>query len=194
MFEILIEVESAAVPCPAVPPMKPGLGFVVRDEKLYPRGAAPICLLALQSMMPFLTAKQREIAADDWMARVHHSQCPHPEHRVTWRLEQRPVGATRWLGADVRWQSQDVAVEVESIRALCTSGTAIGDAAMVRSGLLYLPQPMCLWAVQAALPAMAERTAPCCFEVEGGCRVRSSTTLVCPDPAGSVILRIEERD
>ncbi len=193
MFEILIEVESATVPCPAVPPMKPGLGFVVRDEKLFPRDAAPICLFALQSMMPFLTAKQRGIAADDWMARVHHSQCPHPEHRVAWRLEQRPVGTTRWLGADVRWQSQDVGVVVEDIRGLCTSGTAIGDAAMVRDGLLYLPQPMCLWAVQVSLPALAARTAPCCFESGGGCRGGSSKTLVCPDPAGSVILRIEER-
>ncbi len=139
MFEILIEVESAAVPCPSVPPMKPGLGFVVRDEKLFPRDAAPICIFALQSMMPFFTAKQRAIAADDWMICVHHSQCPHPEHRVVWRLEQRPIGTTEWLGADVQWQSQDIGVVVEDIRGVCTSGTAIGDGAIVRNGLLHLP-------------------------------------------------------
>jgi len=194
MFEILIEVESAAVPCPSVPPMKPGLGFVVRDEKLFPRDAAPICIFALQSMMPFLTAKQRAIAADDWMIRVHHSQCPHPEHRVVWRLEQRPIGTTEWLGADVQWQSQDIGVVVEDIRGVCTSGTAIGDGAIVRNGLLHLPQPMCLWAAQVALPALAARTVPDCFELEGRRRGGSPSILVCPDPVGSVILRVEERD
>ncbi|MBN1857660.1 hypothetical protein JW848_00455 [Candidatus Bipolaricaulota bacterium] len=58
MFEILVSVESTATPCSAMPAMKPGIGFVVSDEKLSPRGGDPICLLALQSLMPFLTGEE----------------------------------------------------------------------------------------------------------------------------------------
>lgn len=190
MFELAVEVESAVARCPAAIPMEPGVGLVVRSEKLFSRDGSPICLFALQSLMPFFTAKQRPVAPDDWMARVHHGQCPHPRHRVLWRLEQRPIGTTICRHASLQRRPEDVRVMVEEIRGCCTSGTAIGDEAVVHDGLLYLPQPFCLWALQTALPGLASRTVPRCVNSDRRQGAHPHDTVICPDPAGAVVLRI----
>jgi uncharacterized repeat protein (TIGR04076 family) len=46
------------------------------------------CIYALQSVLPFLAAKQRELADEDWLAQDSHVCCPDPDERVVMRIER----------------------------------------------------------------------------------------------------------
>ena len=46
------------------------------------------CIYALQSVLPFLAAKQRELAETDWLAVDSHVACPDPDERVIMRIER----------------------------------------------------------------------------------------------------------
>jgi uncharacterized repeat protein (TIGR04076 family) len=158
--------------------------------------------------MPVITPKEREIAEDrseDWMWRVHHVQCPDPEGRVIFKVER--VGKLR-KGAEAseptesRTQTSHLAnrqdreaglrslqVVVEEVRGKCTSGMRPGDRLVLRSGRLYIPadRHFCLYALQAALPLLPAKQRA----LEDGDWLKEACRVICPDPAGNVILRIE---
>ena len=46
------------------------------------------CLYALGAVLPLLAAKQRELAASDWMARDSLVACPDPDERLIMRIER----------------------------------------------------------------------------------------------------------
>jgi uncharacterized repeat protein (TIGR04076 family) len=46
------------------------------------------CLYALQSVLPFLAAKQRQLQEGDWLERDSHIACPDPDERVIMRSER----------------------------------------------------------------------------------------------------------
>jgi uncharacterized repeat protein (TIGR04076 family) len=46
------------------------------------------CVFALQSVLPFLAAKQRALADGDWLAQDAHFACPDPDERVVLRVER----------------------------------------------------------------------------------------------------------
>jgi uncharacterized repeat protein (TIGR04076 family) len=46
------------------------------------------CLYALQSVLPLLPAKQRELAPGDWLAQDALVCCPDPEERLVMRIER----------------------------------------------------------------------------------------------------------
>ena len=46
------------------------------------------CIYALQSVLPLLAAKQRDLAADDWLERDSLVACPDPEERLIMRIER----------------------------------------------------------------------------------------------------------
>ena len=46
------------------------------------------CLYALQSVLPFISAKQRRLAAGDWLEQDSHVACPDPDERVVMRIER----------------------------------------------------------------------------------------------------------
>lgn len=46
------------------------------------------CVFALQSVLPFLAAKQRELAEEDWLAQDSLVACPDPDERVVMRIER----------------------------------------------------------------------------------------------------------
>lgn len=46
------------------------------------------CVYALASVLPFLTAKERELEENDWLARDSHFMCPDPEERLVMRVER----------------------------------------------------------------------------------------------------------
>ena len=51
------------------------------------------CIYALQSVLPFLAAKQRDLPAADWLERDTLFSCPDPEERLVMRVERtRRVG------------------------------------------------------------------------------------------------------
>jgi uncharacterized repeat protein (TIGR04076 family) len=46
------------------------------------------CIYALNSVLPFLAAKQRVLADNDWLARDSLIVCPDPEERLVMRIER----------------------------------------------------------------------------------------------------------
>jgi uncharacterized repeat protein (TIGR04076 family) len=46
------------------------------------------CIYALQSVLPFLAAKERELGAGDWLADDSLFSCPDPEERLVMRVER----------------------------------------------------------------------------------------------------------
>jgi uncharacterized repeat protein (TIGR04076 family) len=46
------------------------------------------CLYALQSVLPLIPAKQRQLDADDWLERDSLVACPDPDERVVMRIER----------------------------------------------------------------------------------------------------------
>jgi uncharacterized repeat protein (TIGR04076 family) len=218
MYELEITVTKVLGNCTAHPPMKPGDSIRVWDGGLSIPEGGWICLYALQSLMPLIPAKEREVLEDrdeDWLWRVHHAQCPDPDGRVVFRIDQRQRLTREAQGdADARGVEKertgmlsgpkrasvsgteagpeglhDLRVVVEEVGGQCTSGMRKGDAFTLRSGRLYIPagRHFCLYALQAVLPLLPAKQRP----LADGDWLEGANRVICPDPAGNVILRIE---
>jgi uncharacterized repeat protein (TIGR04076 family) len=46
------------------------------------------CLYALQSVLPLLPAKQRQLPPEDWLEQDNFVACPDPDERVVMRIER----------------------------------------------------------------------------------------------------------
>jgi uncharacterized repeat protein (TIGR04076 family) len=46
------------------------------------------CLYALQSVLPFIAAKQRQLPTEDWLAQDSLFSCPDPDERLVMRMER----------------------------------------------------------------------------------------------------------
>lgn len=193
MYGLRIEVERVEGACTGPVPMTIGRHFFVRNGRLHFPGDGPICLFALQSILPMIPAKERVTDGDsaaDWMGKVHHVQCPDPDGRTIWRIEQEDADAGAETSHDDELPAEragDLRIAVGRIEGRCNEGTCVGDRALVRGSSLYLAQPFCLYALASILtllPAKERAHDPSDWmngPVEG----------ICPDPLGNVILRIE---
>jgi uncharacterized repeat protein (TIGR04076 family) len=216
MYELKVSVKKVMGECTADPPVKPGDYFTVSDGDIQVPEGGFICLWALQSLIPVLTCKEREIAEDeegDWMWRVHHAQCPDPEGRVVFQLERtgtvdsgeekgrRGKGEVvepkeAGVGEDGEETSEgglvNLKIHVESVTGKCTSRMEPGTTFTLRSGRLYIPpgEHCCLYALHAALPFLGAKQR----ELEDGDWLKEDNRVLCPDPAGNVILRIERME
>ena len=192
MYELWVSVERIEGACSGPVPMVPGTGFLVRNGSLLFPGGGPICLYALQSLMPILQAKERRIdetEMDDWLWRVDSAQCPDPKGRTTWRIEQRPLGSTEIaVSAAPAPKPSDLQMTVERVDGTCTSGMAPGRSALLRGSSLYLPQPFCLYALQSLVPLLPAMQRP----LEPDDWMASENAVICPDPAGNVVLRVDK--
>ena len=207
MYELEVKVTKVLGACTAEPPMMPGDAFTVRDGDLRLPEGGYICMYALQSILPLITPKEREICDDqDWMWRVHHAQCPDPQGRVIFKIERSgklekglrdaaepgpeevPVEAESPGGS--AGGLRDLRVVVEEVTGECTSGMKPGDHFLLRSGRLYLPigGHFCLYALHAVLPLLPAKQRP----LEDGDWLKEDSHVICPDPAGNVIMRIEQ--
>jgi uncharacterized repeat protein (TIGR04076 family) len=211
MYELKIAVTKVLGACTADPPMKPGDYFTVRDGDIRIPEGGYICLWALQSLLPVITPKEREILEEkdeDWMWRVHHTQCPDPKGRVIFKIERvgkvkkgvegaredergKGVGGIESAGSTESGPGklQNLRVVVEEVRAKCTSGMRPGDHFILRGGRLYIPAAghFCLYALHAVLPLLPAKQRP----LEEGDWLKEDCHVICPDPAGNVIMRIE---
>jgi uncharacterized repeat protein (TIGR04076 family) len=226
MFELVVRVTKVLGQCTAQPPMAPGDSFSVRDGDIRIPEGGYICLWALQSLLPLITPKEREIAEapdQDWMWRVHHAQCPDPKGRVIFKIERvGKVSGSAETGAPAtdapampapgcapdedlgRWKAErvgvpagggegrlrDLRVVVEEVRGRCTSGMQPGAFFLLRSGRLTIPvgRHFCLYALHAALPLLPAKQR----SLRDGDWLKEDCHVICPDPAGNVVLRIEE--
>jgi len=192
MHELWISVDHVEGACSAPIPMRTGTGFLVRNGRLHFPGGGPVCLFALQSILPLVPAKERTIAEErtvDWLWRIDAVQCPDPKGRTVWTIEQRTPGTTTVAPPSIPGpRPGDLTLTVDRVDGACTAGTAPGHRALIRGSAVYLAQPFCLYALQAALPllpAMARPLAPDDW-------MATENAVICPDPAGNVILRIDK--
>ena len=213
MYELKISVTKVLGTCTADPPMKPGDAFTVHDGDIRIPEGGYICMWALQSLLPVITPKEREILEEkdeDWMWRVHHVQCPDPKGRVIFKIErvgkvgkgveERGHGRAEELRSGkaeeaegrerVEGRLRDLRVMVEEVKGKCTSGMRPGDHFILRGGRLYIPahRHFCLYALHAALPLLPAKQRP----LEDGDWLKEDCHVICPDPAGNVVMRIEE--
>jgi uncharacterized repeat protein (TIGR04076 family) len=209
VYELRVTVTKAMGECTADPPMKPGDHFFVNDGDIRIPSGGWICLWALQSLIPLLTPKEREIAEkhdEDWMWRVHHAQCPDPNGRVIFKIERngKAAGSPGSVTPDGAGSAaadggegtasgkgiKTLRVNVESVGGRCTSRMKPGDQFTLRSGRIYIPpgRHFCLYALQAALPLLPAKQR----SLQDGDWLKDECRVLCPDPAGNVILRIDE--
>lgn len=208
MYELKVTVKKVMGECTADPPMKPGDYFTVSDGDIRIPEGGYICLWALQSLMPLITPKEREIVEkenEDWMWRVHHVQCPDPKGRVIFKIERtgkvgKDSGTSPQTGVKPETDrkidigpAQDglknLRIEVELVEGHCTSRMKPGDCFFLCRGRLYIPagRPICLYAMQAALPLLPAKQRA----LQDSDWMKEECRVLCPDPAGNVILRIE---
>jgi uncharacterized repeat protein (TIGR04076 family) len=206
LYELKITVTKVMGACTANPPMKAGDHFVVRDGDIEIPEGGYVCLWALQSLLPLITPKEREISEkpeDDWMWRVHHAQCPDPKGRVIFTIEQvRKIDSKAKTdeGGDALENAAPCAcpsenglkslrITVESVSGHCTSRMKPGDHFDLRSGRLTIPagRRICLYALQAVLPLLPAKQRA----TNQGDWLNEECRVLCPDPAGNVILRID---
>ncbi len=208
MYELKVTVKKVMGECTADPPMKPGDYFTVNDGDIQIPQGGYICLWALQSLMPLITPKEREISEqqdEDWMWRVHHAQCPDPSGRVIFKIERtrklerrsRPLPDVHLVpeGTEVRPADssegglRSLRIKVESVNGKCTSRMKPGDHFTLRSGRLYIPPGchFCLYALQATLPLLPAKQRV----LQDDDWMKQDSRVLCPDPAGNVILRID---
>ena len=217
MYELKVSVKKVMGVCTADPPMKPGDFFTVKDGDIQVPEGGYICAWALQSLIPVLTPKEREISEEkdaDWMWRVKHAQCPDPNGRVVFQIEQvGTLDATEEKGHRGRGEvvppdpQEEVAareagtsegdlvnlrIHVESVTGKCTSRQKPGMSFTLRSGRLYIPPGdyACLYALHSVLPFVAAKQRP----MPDGDWMKEDNRILCPDPAGNVILRIERME
>ena len=211
MYELKITASKVMGTCTAEPAVKPVDYFTVRDGDIRIPEGGFICIWALQAMLPVLTPKEREIAEgedEDWLGRVHHVQCPDPKGRVIYKIERTakiekgagdPVGAdadisvkeskTRGPVPQIDGGVRSLQVVVEEVKGKCTSCMKPGDYFRLQSGRLYIPPDghFCLYALHGTLPFLPARQRP----MRDGDWMKEEDRVICPDPAGNVILRIE---
>jgi uncharacterized repeat protein (TIGR04076 family) len=220
MYELKVSVSKVLGTCTAEPSMKRGDHFLVRDGDITIPEGGYVCLWALQSLLPVITPKEREIREhedEDWMWRVHHVQCPDPKGRVVFKIERTgrldkraveeerasrpappalpeppalsaapPRPAHNGNGSGVL---RNLRVVVEQVKGTCTSHMQPGDCFLLRVGRLYIPagRHFCLYALHAALPLLPAKQR----SSHPGDWLAEDHQVICPDPAGNVVMRIE---
>lgn len=216
VYELKVTVKKVMGECTASPPVKPGDCFTVSDGDIQVPEGGHICLWALQSLIPLIVLKEREIGEnedEDWVWRVDHAQCPDPDGRVIFEIERTgrvdkdsrdyakdravdaadvTTAATESAPEAVEGVVKDVQVVVESVKGKCTSRMEPGDSLMLSKGRLYFPpgRHFCLYALQAVLPLLPAKQRA---QYEGDW-IKEDFRIICPDPAGNVIMRIDRKD
>lgn len=61
---------------------------VTESSRLRIPAGKHFCIYAISAVLPLIAAKQRELNADDWLARDSLVVCPDPEERLIMRVER----------------------------------------------------------------------------------------------------------
>jgi uncharacterized repeat protein (TIGR04076 family) len=202
MYGLKVSVAKIHGVCDADPPMAPGQYFTVSNGDIRIPEGSHVCAWALHSLLPVITPRERQILeseADDLMSRVRQVQCPDPDGRVVFEIErmgtpQRRSGPTVQVTPPQTLESMEgdlwnLRVVVEEVRGKCSSGMKPGDYFILRRGRLYIPadRHFCLYALQAAFPFLPAKQRP----LPEGDWLNRANFIICPDPEGSVIMRVE---
>jgi uncharacterized repeat protein (TIGR04076 family) len=61
---------------------------VTESSRLRIPAGRHFCIYALQSVLPLLAAKQRQLPDGDWLEEDSHVACPDPDERMIMRIER----------------------------------------------------------------------------------------------------------
>jgi uncharacterized repeat protein (TIGR04076 family) len=87
LFDVRVTVER--IEGRSVCGMKVGDWFeVTESSRLRIPEGGHFCLYAIQSVLPLLPAKMRQLAAEDWLEQDNFVACPDPEERLVMRIER----------------------------------------------------------------------------------------------------------
>src|SRR6056297_1191716 len=87
MYDLRVVVEEVKGFCDL--PMKVGDYFEVKGGKIIIPDGKYMCLWALQSIMPLIPLKQRELSEkNDWVNHTKRISCPDPNGLVLYRLDR----------------------------------------------------------------------------------------------------------
>jgi len=207
VYELKVQVTKVMGECTGEPPSQPGDYFIVRDgDIIIPEGGS-VCPWALQSLLPLITPREREISEEDdqdSMRRVRYAQCPDPEGRVIFKIERvgqvkearkaRESEERKSVEAAQRVESvpgelRDLRVVVDEVKGKCTSKMRPGDHFTLSDDRLYIPAGghFCLYALQAVLLFLPAKQRA----YDDDDWLKEDSHVICPDPAGNVIMRIE---
>lgn len=106
LYDLAVVVERIEGHCTCN--MKVGDAFFMRSGKISMPDGGDFCLWALQSVIPFLSAKQRKNQPADWMETDSRVVCPDPACRLVMRIDR--VGQRTLRHDDVSpipWDSTD---------------------------------------------------------------------------------------
>jgi uncharacterized repeat protein (TIGR04076 family) len=202
MYDLKISVDEVLGVCTAEPPMTRGQYFTVSNGDIRIPQGSYVCAWALHSLLPVITPRERKILEseqDDWMRLAHQVQCPDPDGRVVFEIErvgtpQRENRPAVEVKPPEPMESMEeglwnLRVVVEEVRGKCSSGMLPGDYFILRRGRLYIPanRHFCLYALQATFPFLAAKQRP----LPEGDWLKGANWIICPDPAGNVIMRID---
>lgn len=88
MYKVILEVKEVRGNCAAG--YKPGDKIVVKDPIIIMEETDRVCLYALGSLLPYLTALDRETKREDWINQKEEIQCPDPLNTVIFRVSREP--------------------------------------------------------------------------------------------------------
>ncbi len=100
MYDLRVVVEDIKGFCDL--PMRQGDHFFVRGGKIEIPAGKYMCIWALQSLLPMLPVKQRNLnEPNDWIEHTHRMVCPDPNGMVVFRIERLDTTGRVVHSADV---------------------------------------------------------------------------------------------
>jgi uncharacterized repeat protein (TIGR04076 family) len=90
MYEVEIEVKSVKGYCSAG--YKEGDKIVIGESGIdISRTNCNICIYAISSLIPYITAFSRETSEDDWINMLEELQCPDSANTVTFKMSRKRI-------------------------------------------------------------------------------------------------------
>lgn len=196
MADLRVAVTEVQGKCTACPPVKPGDYLEVSDGVIrIPQGGF-VCIWALQSLMPIIAGRAAASRSDGPRPpKDRRFQCPDPKGRVLFEVvgEGEQGRAPAFVPSPMPEvvpdePLEDLEVTVARVRGCCGAGMEVGHRFELRSGRIYIPpeQGFCLYALQAVLPLLPAKQRP----LPENDWLRHDSLVICPDPEGSVVMRI----
>jgi uncharacterized repeat protein (TIGR04076 family) len=136
MYDLRITVESVQGFCDL--PMKPGDYFEIRGSALVLPQGGHICIWALQSLMPFLPAKQRATNdPNDWIPTTSRLVCPDPKGGVVYRVDRIQERSLEQMDEKTKPEPKRMRLVTEP--DICSGCRACEVACSAAHGRVYSP-------------------------------------------------------
>jgi len=136
MYDLRVTVESVHGFCDL--PMKPGDYFEIRGSALVLPEGGHVCIWALQSLMPFLPAKQRVTNdPNDWIPATSRLVCPDPKGGVVYKVDR--IKDSEQAGTDEKTKARTKRMRLVTDSEVCCGCKSCEVACSAAHGRTYSP-------------------------------------------------------